>query len=552
MKMEKSVYHEYERIVGANNISDDPGILDTYVTPMAQSQHHMGPAYGVSTPRGLAVLMPGNTAEVQAIIKVCNKHKIKFKASSTFWTSRGNISEDDAITLDMRRMDRILEINVKNQYAVIEPYVIGSTLQAETMKVGLNTTIIGAGSSCSPLASACANGGPSPFALFGGLTRENLLAFEWVMPDGEILRSGSLGSGLGWFCDDGPGPGLRGLMMAMSGSMGAMGVFTKCAVKLFAWPGPPELPSKGVTPAYQAVLPPNILGHTVAWPSWKAYADGLYRIWDSGISGYYSHRQYTMFGRDLKAAMIRVLTDPNRTLSDLEKLVLDPEVRRQNEEMKRDFQIVLVGMTMRDIAWQEKVLDKILVETGGYKVPLMEEPGVKDWSLLFLIRLGHKNLNFVYAGGYEGGFGIGGVPDYSCPKVETAAEFKRKWEQEHTAFAAAGGDCMMGGMGGIGGGGVTAWENFYHFDSADARSVKETHDYFELSAKFGRENGLGMMERMYSISRGDDGYGVSKEEQEKRATASVQPLVYEYQWKIRECLDPNHLGDAYYVTLEPR
>ena len=43
-------------------------------------------------------------------------------------------------------MDRILEIDEKNMFAVIEPYVIGATLQAEVMKVGLNTHIIGAGS----------------------------------------------------------------------------------------------------------------------------------------------------------------------------------------------------------------------------------------------------------------------------------------------------------------------------------------------------------------------------------------------------------------------
>ncbi|MBN1189090.1 MAG: FAD-binding oxidoreductase [Dehalococcoidales bacterium] len=552
MALSREIYQQFEDIVGTRNISDDPAVLDTYVTPMAQSQHHMGPAYNTFTPRGQAVLMPGSTEEVQAIVKLCNKYRIKFKAASTFWTSRSNISDDYAITLDMRRMDRILEIDRKNQYAVIEPYVIGATLQAEAMKVGLNTTIIGAGSSCSPLASACANGGPSPFALFGGLTRENLLAFEWVMPDGEILRSGSLGSDLGWFCDDGPGPGLRGVIMAGQGSMGAMGVFTRCAIKLFPWPGPPQLESEGIIPAYKAVLPANITGHTVAWPTWKAYADGLYRIWDSGISGYYSHRQYTMFGRDLKAAMIRILTDPTRTLNDLEELLKDPELRRQNEEMQKDFQIVLAGMTSRDIEWQEKVLDKILAETGGCKASLLEEPGIREWNLLFLIRLGHKNLNFVFAGGYEGAFGIGGVPDYSCPRVETAAQFKRKWELEHTSFVAAGGDCMMGGMGGIGGGGTTAWENFTHFDSHDRESVESTHEYFEQSSKFGREKGLGAMERMYSISRHDNGYGLTKEEQESKLAGFPQPLVYEYQWKIRNLLDPNLLGDPYYVTLEPK
>ncbi len=60
------------------------------------------------------------------------------------------------------------------------------------------------------------------------------------------------------------------------------------------------------------------------------------------------------------------------------------------------------------------------------------------------------------------------------------------------------------------------------------------------------------MERMYAISRRDDGYGLTKEEQEKKAAASPQPLVYEYQWKIREFLDPNYTGDAYYVTLEAK
>jgi hypothetical protein len=552
MALSKEIYQQFEDVVGPDNISDDPAVLDSYVTPMAQSQHHMGPAYGVTTPRGLAVIMPGSTEDVQSVVRLCNKYKIKFHAASTFWTSRANICDDNAITLDMKRMDRILEIDVKNQYAVIEPYVIGATLQAEAMKVGLNTTIIGAGSSCSPLASACSNGGPSPFALYGGLTRENLLSFEWVMPDGEIFRSGSLGSGLGWFCDDGPGPGLRGLIMGNSGTMGAMGVFTKCSIKLFPWPGPAELLSDGKPPAYKAVLPTNIVGHTLAWTSWEGYAEGLYRIWDSGISSYYSHRQYTMFGRDLKAAMVKILTDPNKTLNDLEWLLKDPETIKQNEEMKRDFQIILVGMTDRDIAWQEKVLDKILAETGGCKASLMEVPDIRDWSLLFLLRLGHKNLNFVFAGGYEGAFGIGGTPDYSCKRVEIAGDFKRKYEQEHDCFVAAGGECMMGGMGGFGGGGVTAWENFTHFDSHDPKSVEETHEYFELSSKFGKEQGLGAMERMYAISRRDDGYALTKEEQEKKAAAFVQPLAFEYQWKIREFLNPNHVGDTYYVTLEPK
>ena len=119
MELSREIYQAFEDIVGPDNISDDPAVLDTYVTPLCQSQHHMGPVYDVFTPRGLAVLMPGTTEEVQAVVKLCNKHRIKFKAASTFWTSRANISDDYAITLDMKRMDRILQIDEKNQYAAI-------------------------------------------------------------------------------------------------------------------------------------------------------------------------------------------------------------------------------------------------------------------------------------------------------------------------------------------------------------------------------------------------------------------------------------------------
>jgi hypothetical protein len=64
--------------VGLNNLSDDLAMLDTYVTPMAQSQHHMGPT--TVSLRRESGLMLGSTEEVQAIVKTCNKHKIKFKA----------------------------------------------------------------------------------------------------------------------------------------------------------------------------------------------------------------------------------------------------------------------------------------------------------------------------------------------------------------------------------------------------------------------------------------------------------------------------------------
>jgi hypothetical protein len=550
MALKKEVYKAFEDIVGQQNISDDPAVLETYRYSLAHTALHMGPHFHVYTPRGTAVLMPGCVEEVQNIVKLCNKHKIKFKASTTFWSGWGFPLEDDTIQLDMRRMDRILQIDEKNMYAVVEPHVIGAILQAEVMKVGLNCHIHGPGSSCSTLASATSLGGMGPSTLSMGGHTENILGVEWVMPTGEILRTGSLGAGLGYFCGEGPGPSLRGIIRGGMGAHGAMGVYTKCAVKLYPWSGPAAIPVEGRPPAYKAILPDTIRGYTVAFPTWQAWANSCYMIWDSGI-GYIAHRQYSMFGRDLKGAMIKILADPTKTLYDLEEMVNDPKIKELNNDMKRDFQIVLHGMTPRDIEWQDKALDKILADTGGWKVKEMkDDPELNGWSLMYMVRLGHKNLNLVYGGGYDGCFGLGGPPDFGTQHVEDVTNFKLEWEKKGT-FVAAGGDGMMGGIGGMGGGGISLWENFTHFDPYNKESTEGTLEFFNATTKYSIEKGWGPgMEKMNAYARGFDGRTTPKDVRDKMFLESGEPSAPRYQRKIKEALNPNNLGDAYYRTLD--
>lgn len=140
-------------------------------------------------------------------------------------------------------MDRILEINERNMYAVVEPYVIGAQLQAECMKRGLICNQCGAGTNCSamPIVAHQGIGHLSQSASYG---ERNQLALEWVTPDGEILSLGSLGSSDAWFCGDGPGPSLRGIVRGSVVPLGGLGVYTKAATKLYHWPGPATFPSK--------------------------------------------------------------------------------------------------------------------------------------------------------------------------------------------------------------------------------------------------------------------------------------------------------------------
>ena len=132
MALRKDIYKEFEDVLGPEYVSDDPIIGDSYRSRMA------------------TVVLPGNTEEVQAVVRLCNKYKIPFKVGST-GLFIGPL-ETDFVYFDMRRLNRVIEINEKHQYAVIEPYVISAQFQAELMKRGLNCGIKGAGSTCTGLA----------------------------------------------------------------------------------------------------------------------------------------------------------------------------------------------------------------------------------------------------------------------------------------------------------------------------------------------------------------------------------------------------------------
>jgi glycolate oxidase len=307
MTLAKEIYQALEDIVGKRNISQDIGVCESYRSIPSQTSAHYGP-FDHWTPLPQAVILPATTDEVKNIVRICNKYKIQFKAGSTFYATMAYIGSDYAVQLDMRRMASI-EIDAKNQCAIIEPYAIAAVVQAEAMKVGLNLNIPGVGCSSSTLASTAGWAGFGPTSIFMGASGENLLGAEWVLPNGEVIRTGSAGAGSGWFCGEGPGPSARSLFRGVTGTAGAMGVCTKIAVRLHPWPGPATLPTTGTLPAYKAELPDNFKCYTLCFPDWDSWAKAASIIHENDIL-YLGHRQFNMFGRNLKGAMIRILNDP--------------------------------------------------------------------------------------------------------------------------------------------------------------------------------------------------------------------------------------------------
>ena len=179
MPIDSDAYQELEAVVGPENISQDPAILDTYschatIVGIPRQGLGLGPWWE----RAGAVILPGSTEEVSEIVKICNYYRIKYKAHSTGQFPGAFAQGENTLTIDLRRMNRIIEINQDHMYALVEPYVTQGELFIECIKKGLAPHMIDAGSSISPLASVTSVAGQGDSAITRGYNERNALAVE--------------------------------------------------------------------------------------------------------------------------------------------------------------------------------------------------------------------------------------------------------------------------------------------------------------------------------------------------------------------------------------
>src|SRR4030043_264540 len=360
MALSKEVYKEFEDVVGVENICDDPAIMPAYHKVEFD-----------------AVILPKNTAEVQAIVKLCNKSKLKFRPVCTGWSG---MFPPGIIYLDLRRMNRIIEINEKNMYAVVEPYVISAQLQAELMKRGLHFNLKGAGTNC----SAMLRGHGHLDQTTSGDDR-NHLAIEWVTPEGNIVKSGSLGSTDEWFSGDGPGPSIRSILTSAVPPGVTPGVFTKAAVKLYHWPGPARFPIQGMSPNYSlSEIPPNFMARYFSFPSVEKMWQGELKIGENEIA-------FELMGFNVSMVAANITTsneEEEKTFKRMSKEVQGP-----------GFFIIIAGNSAADFEYKKRVLQQIISEADGRSLKSVEDPKIEGILLCQCIRISASIRETFRAGG---------------------------------------------------------------------------------------------------------------------------------------------------------
>lgn len=173
------------------------------------------------------IVLPGSTEEVSQIVKFAHQHRIPIVARGSGTNlSGGTIPAKGGIVLHFSRMNRILEIDIKNQRAVVEPGVFTLTLKNQLARYGYVYQPDPASERVSTFGGNFGENSGGPHCLKYGVTTNHILGAEVVLPDGEVIWVG--GKAL-----DHPGYDLTGLLV---GSEGTLGIATKLVLRIVPKP----------------------------------------------------------------------------------------------------------------------------------------------------------------------------------------------------------------------------------------------------------------------------------------------------------------------------
>ena len=227
----------FRKIVGDKYAVTDPADIAPYVTEERDLFHGRSPL----------VLRPGSTAEVAAICRLANEHRVALvpQGGNTGLVG-GQTPHNGEVVVSLRRLDDIREVDTASNTMTCEAGVVLQVAQQRASEVDrLLPLSLGAEGSCTIGGNLSTNAGGTT-ALAYGVAREMALGLEVVLADGRILN------GLSKLKKDNTGYDLRNLFI---GAEGTLGIITAATLKLFPKPHAVETAFVGLkSPAAALIL----------------------------------------------------------------------------------------------------------------------------------------------------------------------------------------------------------------------------------------------------------------------------------------------------------
>ncbi len=212
-------------IVGADHVNTNPVIITDYAKDLSYTAGK-NPA---------CVVFPDKTSEVQAIVRIANEHRVPVvPRSSTVGFHGGGVPIEGGVVIDLRRMNRILEINDRNRYAIIEPGVTFYQLNNELKNRGFRPAKPFLDSPASSVVSSYMERNPAVTAAHFTYGTEHVISYTIVSPSGEAFTVGHPPlENTPASAPDGPG---LNFYRIFQGAQGTLGIVTWMIIRLLPLP----------------------------------------------------------------------------------------------------------------------------------------------------------------------------------------------------------------------------------------------------------------------------------------------------------------------------
>lgn len=207
----------FRAVLPAESVITDPQRLRTYECDGLAS-YRVVPA---------VVVLPADTEQVREVVAACAEQQVPFVArGSGTGLSGGALPDAEGVLIVTSKMRRILEIDVANERAVVEPGVINLDVTTAAAPQGYYFAPDPSSQQVCSVGGNVAENSGGAHCLKYGFTTHHILSLEVVTPDGDVVE-------LGGAAREAPGYDLLGTFI---GSEGTLGVVTKITVRLLRKP----------------------------------------------------------------------------------------------------------------------------------------------------------------------------------------------------------------------------------------------------------------------------------------------------------------------------
>ena len=176
-----------------------------------------------------AVLFPRHEQDVSDILRYCNEHRIVIvpRGAGSGFTGGALPAHGGIVLAFEKHMNKILEIDMQNMVAVVQPGVINKDLQKAVEEVGLFYPPDPASQEYSTIGGNVNENAGGMRAAKYGITKDYVMAIRAVLPNGDIIKAGKR------TIKDVAGYNIAGILIA---SEGTLAVTTEVTLKLLSKP----------------------------------------------------------------------------------------------------------------------------------------------------------------------------------------------------------------------------------------------------------------------------------------------------------------------------